>query len=87
MSWLQNTAQPEKRDIFMKNGTERGDVLSDSRKRYRGQRQEYTDRVKNQSDFRIRYRALWKKKPSFPEGCRIRRKNIGQNAVTFIKYS
>ena len=38
MSWLQNTAQPEKRDIFMKNGTERGDVLSDSRKRYRGQR-------------------------------------------------
>ena len=28
----------------------------------RGQRQENTDRVKNQSDCRIRYRALWKKK-------------------------
>ena len=28
----------------------------------RGQREENTDRVKNQSDWRIRYRALWKKK-------------------------
>ena len=27
----------------------------------RGQREENTDRVKNQSDQRIRYRALWKK--------------------------
>ena len=28
----------------------------------RGQRQENTDLAKNQSDYRIRYRALWKKK-------------------------
>ena len=27
----------------------------------RGQREENADRVKNQSDCRIRYRALWKK--------------------------
>ena len=40
------------------------DVLGDSRKRYRalGQRYENTDRAKNQSDCRIRYRALQKKK-------------------------
>ena len=30
----------------------------------REQRQENTDRVKNRSDCRIRYRALWKKKKS-----------------------
>ena len=30
MSLLKNTAQPEKRDIFMKNGNEGRDVLSDS---------------------------------------------------------
>ena len=35
-SLLKNTAQPEKRDIFMKNGNESWDVLGDSRKRYRG---------------------------------------------------
>ena len=35
-SLLKNTAQPEKRDIFMKNGNESRDVLGDSRKRYRG---------------------------------------------------
>ena len=35
MSLIKNTAQPEKRDIFMKNGNESRDVLSDSRKRYR----------------------------------------------------
>ena len=35
MSLLKNIAQPEKRDIFMKNGNEGRDVLSDSRKRYR----------------------------------------------------
>ena len=31
----------------------------------REQRQENTDLVKNQSDRRIRYRALWKKKNPF----------------------
>ena len=36
MYLLKNTAQPEKRDIFMKNGNESWDVLGDSRKRYRG---------------------------------------------------
>ena len=36
MSLLKNIAQPEKRDIFMKNGNEGRDVLSDSRE----QRQE-----------------------------------------------
>ena len=55
---LKNTAQPEKRDIFRKNGNEGWDVLGDSQKRSRGQREENTDRVKNQSDGRIRYRAL-----------------------------
>ena len=30
MSLLKNTAQPEKRDILMKNGNEGRDVLSDS---------------------------------------------------------
>ena len=34
-SLLKNTGQPEKRDIFMKNGNESRDVLGDSRKRYR----------------------------------------------------
>lgn len=34
-SLLKITAQPEKRDVFMKNGNERRDVLGDSRKRYR----------------------------------------------------
>ena len=33
---LKNTAQPEERDIFKKNGTESWDVLGDSRKRSRG---------------------------------------------------
>ena len=33
---LKNTAQPEKRDTFMKNGNESWDVLGDSGKRYRG---------------------------------------------------
>ena len=39
------------------------DVLGDSRKRYLalGQRYENTDRAKNQSDCRIRYRALKEK--------------------------
>ena len=32
---LKNTAQPEKGDIFVKNGNESKDVLDDSRKRYR----------------------------------------------------
>ena len=36
MCLLKNTTQPEKRDIFMKNGNESWDVLGDSRKRYRG---------------------------------------------------
>ena len=35
-----------------------------------------TDRVKSQSDCSIRYRALLEKKPSFPEGCRIRRQKV-----------
>ena len=34
MCLLKNTAQPEKRDTFIKN--ESWDVLGDSRKRYRG---------------------------------------------------
>ena len=44
----------------MKNGNESWDVLGDSRKGYRGPwaEKENTDRVKNQSDCRIRYRAL-----------------------------
>ena len=33
---LKNTAQPEKRDVFMKNGKEIWDVLGDSWKHYRG---------------------------------------------------
>ena len=47
----------------MKNGNEIWDVLGDSRKRYRGPwaEMENTDQVKNQSDCRIRYRALSKK--------------------------
>ena len=47
----------------MKNGNESWDVLGDSRKRYHGPWAEIgnTDRVKNQSDCRIRYRALLKK--------------------------
>ena len=36
MCLLKNTAQPEKQDIFMKNGNESWDVLGDSWKRYRG---------------------------------------------------
>ena len=35
-SLLKNTAQPEKRDIFMKNSNEIRDVLGDSRKCFRG---------------------------------------------------
>ena len=42
----------------MKNGNEGWDVLGDLRKRARGQRLENTERAKNQSDCRIRYRAL-----------------------------
>ena len=34
-SLLKNTAQLEKRDIFMENGNESKDVIGDSRKRYR----------------------------------------------------
>ena len=47
----------------MKNGNECWDVLGDSRKRYCDPWAEIgnTDRVKNQSDCRIRYRALQKK--------------------------
>ena len=37
---LKITAQPEKRDIFVKNGNESRDVLGDSRKRYRCLREE-----------------------------------------------
>ena len=33
---LRNTAQPDKSDIFMKNGNEIWDVLGDSQKRYCG---------------------------------------------------
>ena len=33
---LKSTAQPQKRNIFMKNGNKSWDVLGDSRKRYRG---------------------------------------------------
>ena len=33
---LKNTAQPEKQDLFMKNGKEIWDVLGDSWKRYHG---------------------------------------------------
>ena len=36
MSLLKNIAQPEKRDIVMKNGNESRDVLCNSRKCYRG---------------------------------------------------
>ena len=36
MCLLKNTAQREKRGIFMKNGNESRDVLGDSQKRYRG---------------------------------------------------
>ena len=52
----------------MKNGNEGWDVLGDLRKRARGQRLENTERAKNQSDCRIRYRALWEKniKLSYP---------------------
>ena len=50
----------------MKNGNESLDALGDSWKRYRGpargQRWENTDQVRNQSDCKIRYRALSKKK-------------------------
>ena len=42
----------------MKNGNEGWDVLGDLRKRAHGQRLENTERAKNQSDCRIRYRAL-----------------------------
>ena len=35
MSLLKNTAQPEKQDIFMKNGNESRDVHGNSQKRYR----------------------------------------------------
>ena len=60
-----NTAQLEKRDLLMTNGNESRDVHGDSRKRYRCPWAEIgkyrIDRVKNQSDCRIRYRALWKK--------------------------
>ena len=34
MSLLKNTAQPEKQDIFMKNGNESRDVHGNSQKRY-----------------------------------------------------
>ena len=34
-SLLKNTAQPQKRDMFIKNDNEGRDVLGDSRKRYR----------------------------------------------------
>ena len=47
----------------MKNCNEAGDVVGDSYKRYRarGQRWEDPDRTKNQSERRIRYRALREK--------------------------
>ena len=64
-SLLKNTAQLEKRDMFMKNGNEGRDVLGDSRKRYRARGhgdRKILDRVINQSDFMIRYRVHWKKK-------------------------
>ena len=50
--------------MFMKNCNENKDVLGNSRKPYRcpWAEKENTNRVKNQSDYRIRYRALWKKK-------------------------
>ena len=56
----------QKNEIYLwKNGNECRDVLGNSRKRYRyvarGQRKENTDLEKNQSDCRIRYRAIWKK--------------------------
>ena len=35
-SLLKNASQPEKQNIFMKNGNESRDVLDDSRKCYRG---------------------------------------------------
>ena len=53
--------------MFMKNASEGRDVLGDSRKRYsaRGQRYKNTDRAKNQSDCRIRYRALREKNKKY----------------------
>ena len=48
----------------MKNGDESWDALGDSRKQYRGpwaETEKNTDRVSNQSDCKIRYRALSKK--------------------------
>ena len=39
-SLLKITAQPEKRDIFVKNGHESRDILGDLRKRYRCPREE-----------------------------------------------
>ena len=48
--------------MFMKNYNENKDVLGNSRNRCPWAGKENTNRVKNQSDYRIRYRALWKKK-------------------------
>ena len=47
------------------------DVLGDSRKRYRarGQRQENPDRTKSQSDYGIRYRAVWEKNKIPSQSC------------------
>ena len=47
----------------MKNGNKDKDALGDSRKRFNLPlgREENSDRANNQSDCKIRYRALWEK--------------------------
>ena len=63
-SLLKNTAQPQKRDMFIKNDNEGRDVLGDSRKHYRYpwvEIEKYGPRWEPIWDCRIRYRTLWEK--------------------------
>ena len=63
-SLLKNTAQPQKRDMFIKYDNEGRDVLGDSRKRYRYpwvEIEKYGPRWEPIWDCRIRYRTLWEK--------------------------
>ena len=62
--FAQKYCQAGKAKYIYENTNEWRDVLGDSRKSYRCPWAEIgnTDRVKNQSDCRIRYRAIWKKK-------------------------
>ena len=69
----------------MKNGNEARDLLGNSRQRSRTRPRvtiEYPDLTKNQSDSRIRYRALWEKNQPITS---LLPKEVMHSMITFAK--